>query len=503
MTNEISLSQKLINYLEENCNIYMNGEYVVIDSITLKGRSYSKAIYDTYFQDKRVISKIDSELLMLSDAMLADKIKTEIGLIRNPLEMKLKAQALEEVKASSEIDTDTTKYHNYKPVVDITSKYGDAFIVDKRTCHVVDVTERAWNRLVGPEKVQMESKIPAGGRFEYDPNTINPVKDASEYDAATKIYNKYIPPHHRFKRNRDVKLDPRAIKFFETFFEDSCRTYAYNWIYHSAFTRIPIYLVLVGRGGIGKNFLAEVLKTIHGATNFNKAPQSSLSNRFNSHLADCTMVYYDECKFSAGPEGKNTRKNKLKEWANEYVPIEMKNVDARDANIYCSAIIATNNESDVHLDSEDRKFSVMELCKDRMEIRLGKEDTIFLWEYLKDPLFPDAVLNYLENIIDKDFNVQVEYKGPMFESLVISSLSTWQSDIREVVIGNSDEKIALDQLKDKWSVPPKLKKIEDFINNHTESNGEKLGEFVKVEGRPYIKINEKFLAPKNDMDLEE
>ena len=211
------------------------------------------------------------------------------------------------------------------------------------------------------------------------------------------------------------------------------------------------------------------------------------------------MVYYDECKFSAGVEGKTIKKNKLKEWSNTYVPIEMKGVDARNKDIFCSAIIATNNNTDVHLEPLDRKFSAMELTEERLEKRLGLETTQFLWECIKEPSFPDAFINYLEPIIDPEFNTQIEYKGPKFHELVVSSLNVWKSNLRTILLNENLDSLDPKTLKDQIPTLPNPE-IKDFLTNFLEK-GESLGSVEFKDGQYLIIPSEKYRATKNNMEL--
>lgn len=497
---ETSLSKKLADYLLENFNVEFNSRgNLRIDDFSISGSGLAKRFTKYFFTDKKKVKELEEDLLLLSDKELIEEIGNALTTTNELIRKHLQNLEMEEIKESSELSANREAYLNVIPVIDMENVKGSAVMVEKDSGRVSELQEKAWERVVGSKYVSKIMEIGYCGRFVYNPRIISPYHKTETPLGEEVIYNKYIPPTYRIKRDLSVKLDPIFIKFLEGLFEDSCRDYAYNWIYHSCFTRIPVYLVLVGAGGIGKNLLAEMLKMIHGHTNFTKAPPSALDSKFNGHLLDATMIYYDECKFSAGKEGATIRKNRLKEWANDSVPVELKGIDASNKDIFCSAIIATNNDSDVHLERLDRKFSVMELSEERLEKRMGLKDTQFLWEYIHRKDLAHAVLNYLEDFIDPDFNPNIEYKGPKFDQLVLSSLYGWQQELLDRIENAESKYISLKECRENISLfPHHNNKVDDFLKNFT-IDGNILGRVVKIEGIKKIKIDDSHL-PK---DLEE
>ena len=498
---DFSLSKKLSNYFIENYEIgATRSGNLRIGEFSMTGNGLAKKVFNTFLSDRKSLKDIHEPFLLLSDSEIIEQISNVLPSIQD--EIKDHKSDITRKQISEEVGLNITKeaYLNVVPVVDMEDVKGTAHMIDRITGEISPLIERSWERIVGTKHAGSVREIGYCGRFEYDPRSTTPFRKTLTNLGEETIYNKFIPPFYRKKRDRKLPLDPRFIQFIEGFFLDSCKSYAFNWLYHSCFKRIPTYLVLVGAGGIGKNLLAEALKNIHGPTNYTKAPASALDTKFNGHLLDCTMLYYDECKFSAGKEGATTRKNKLKEWANEYVPIEMKGVDAANKDIYCSAIIATNNDSDVYLEQLDRKFSVMELSEERLEKRMGVEDTHFLWEYIQDPGFPDAFLNYLETKIDKDFNPHMEYKGAKFKSLVVSSLYGWQHTLLfDYILISHTPYISLKKCKEEISLfPTHNTKVDDFLKNFIWE-GSTLGKIVQYDGQAKIKIDDKF-APKENQD---
>jgi len=505
MKEEFLLSKKITDHLVESYAVGINSNgSLKIDDFSFSGNGLVKRVFKRFFSDRKMLKNVHEPFLLLSDTEIVEQLTNIIPTVKDEILAHINATKSAEFGEDLDVHTEKDEYLSFIPVVDMEHPKGSALMVDKTTGRLSTLEEKSWERIVGQKHVALVREMGHCGLFEYDPRSTIAYKDIQGDHNKRTIFNKFIPPKYRMDRDRSAKLDPRFIEFLEGFFLDSCRDYAYNWLYWSCFKRIPTYLVLVGAGGIGKNLLAEALKNIHGPTNYTKAPASALDTKFNGHLLDCTLLYYDECKFSAGREGATTRKNKLKEWANEYVPIETKGVDAKNKGIFCSCIIATNNDSDVHLEQLDRKFSVMELSEDRLEKRLGLEDTQFLWGYIETEEFKQGFLNYLEDKINQDFNPHVEYKGEKFKSLVLSSLYGWQQDLLyNYILISQTPHVSLKTCKEEISLFPKHNtKVDDFLKNFTW-NGESIGKIVTIDGKSKIKINEKLLPPvKEDHPLD-
>ena len=497
MKEEYSLSKKVATYLLENYQITTNKSgNLKIGDFSLSGNGQAKKVFNTFLNNRKKYKEIEPKFLEMNDAEILEEVSNILPSVKDLITDHLSSSEVDKVNREIGLNITKEAYLNVVPVVDMEDPKATAHMVDKETGEISPLIEKAWERIVGTKHAGVIREIGYCGRFEYNPRSITPFRKTTTSLGEETVYNKFIPPLYRKKVVEEEVLDPRFIEFLEGLFDEDCRDYAYNWLYHSCFKRIPVYLVLVGAGGIGKNLLAEALKYIHGPTNYTKAPASALDTKFNGHLTDCTMLYYDECKFSAGREGATTRKNKLKEWANDYVPIEIKGIDAVTKDIFCSSIIATNNDSDVHLEQLDRKFSVMQLSEERLEKRLGLENTQFLWEYIKEDGFADAFLNYLRDKIDLSFNPHVEYKGPKFQELVLSSLYGWQQDLLyNYILTSQTPYVSLKTCKEEISLFPKHNtKVDDFLKNFTWE-GESIGKIVTIDGRSKIKINEKLLPP--------
>jgi hypothetical protein len=500
-----SISKKLADYLAENYDISENMRgSLKIGEFSFAGNGLVTRFFNNFIvPHKKDLKDICPDWLFLSETDFKEKISNILPTTREILESRYKEIQLEQIKNEVEEYAGKEVYMRGIPVVDMEDPRGGAIIIDKSTSRRLPIEEKGWERVVGTKHASMMREIGYCGHFFYDPSSSDPVRITETAIGKENYFNLYIPPMVKVSRDRSAKLDPDFIKFFETLFTTKASlSYAINWIYYSLYEKIPVYLVMVGSGGIGKNYLAESLKKLHGESNFTKAPPSALNSKFNGHLENCTMLYYDECKFNRSTERDTDKKNRLKEWANNTVPIEVKGVDAKTKDIHCSAIIATNNDSDVHIEQLDRKFAVLELTEERLEKRLGADITQKLWKYLNDESMPHAFLNYLEERIDPEFNIHQEYKGEKFNHLVYTSLFGWQQELLSRIENAENELISIADCRENISLFPRhTSKIDDFLKNFTV-DGHKLGKVVQINGKPTIKINPELLPPvKEDAPL--
>lgn len=506
MTDETSLSIKLKNYLRTNFKISEHDKgYIYIDDTLLKGRSSGKKLFKTVLKGSRqALNDIDPSLLLLDDSDLISTLDDQIERVSSMLLNDIRDVERKKLIASAGEPPSKKIFMDLLPVTDINDTSGESIMVNKDSHRVSKFTEKAWLKLCPPKHVKACYELGLFGDFEYNPRSWDAFRDTqTEEGEDLRIYNTYIPPLHLTKRDLTKKLDDRFLKFFDSFFlSNECRQYAIDWIYQSLFQKIEPYLVLVGAGGTGKNLLVESVRMLHGHRNYSKAPASALDSNFNGHLLECTLNYYDECTFVSDNGRGNKRKNRLKEWANPAVSVETKGVNAKDMYIYCSSIISTNNESDVHIDQLDRKFSVLDITDERLIHRIGSEDTQFNWKYIHTDDFKHAFYNFLIENKSEKFDSHNEFRGNKFEKLVMTSLPNWQLELIEnYIITKSNSHYSMSMLSENIGYFPRsVSKVDDFLKNF-RYEGKELGRMVKVEGKNFVNVSEHFQPSEDTSNL--
>lgn len=268
------------------------------------------------------------------------------------------------------------------------------------------------------------------------------------------VYNSYIPPSWReYEGDLPDKLPILFSKLVRHLFPIALeREYFFAWLYDSLFRRAFVYLILCGPGGTGKNRLKLVMRALHGHQNTVDGKRSTLSERFNSQLADATLAWYDELSYNRETE------NIMKEIQNDSISIERKGVDAtRSTRIYASSAISNNKPRDNYIAFDARKFVPLQIASTRLDTAMtaGEIETI-----------TNKVENWSSATYDIKFVAQIgrwikkhgmsrkwhhlEYKGPMFYKLAHTSMSRWQKKAASLIIDGTtlnNSRIITDQEK--------------------------------------------------------
>ena len=509
MTNEISLSiENLTAYFRTRDITKTQRKEIKIEGIPLLGNGAPTKVFNHFFlSSKRDLEEVKEGLVFETDAVIKDylaKLLPEVAL-------NIKRE-LNERNGISEIQTDipTTLdyYYSLIPFRDLEDPKAGAIMIDSGNNRITEVEEASWVKHVGAEFIKESVPQRKGGRVEYNPRNFKPFRVTGLEGMQETVFNRYSPPEFlQEDHTGEDKLDPLFIRFMDTFFgNEASKQYTINWIYHSLFSKMETYLMFVGIGGTGKNLLMEACRELHGRTNFTKAPPSCLFKEFNPHLLNCTMTVYDEVDFATRNNRGAAAKNRLKEWANKMVPIELKNVTAKTKHIFCSGILATNNDSDVHLEVSDRKFSPVELTETRMINKFTDDEIIQMWKYIYEESFQSAFFKWLEENKEDNFNSHKEYKGDKFYKLVVTSLPVWAREIRAKVLEGNNLYLAVSNLKEEIPTLPNTDRIQEFLLSYLEVDST-IGTLVSYEGKPTIKINDKYLSkelkdfkPKKDLE---
>lgn len=266
-----------------------------------------------------------------------------------------------------------------------------------------------------------------------------------------KIFNTYRPPtwvdHQKFKM-ADPKIPILFKKLIQHVFPlKRERSYFYAWLYMSLYHRAPTYLVLQGRGGLGKTRLKHLLKALHGYDNSPDGKKSGLTERFNSQVADTTLLWFDELEYGEKLE------NIMKEMQNDTLSIEKKGVDAtRSTRIYASMVVANNDERDNYIRFDARKFSPLGLATTRLEDQSMTGDEIDQLKAMTNdeelPTFDVGALAEFAKWLKKYGPAyaakypNMEYRGPHFWRLAHTSMSKWQEAIVSFLLNPAKFKTA-------------------------------------------------------------
>lgn len=262
-------------------------------------------------------------------------------------------------------------------------------------------------------------------------------------DEQLQIFNSYIPPKWM---DYDEPLPDKLPRLFERlvkhlFPSEKEREYFYCWVWASLFDRAFVYLILCGAGATGKNRLKLVLRALHGPLNTVDGKKSTLTERFNSQLAENTLAWFDELRSDLDME------NVMKEVQNDSIAIEKKGVDAtRSTKIYSSIIISNNKPRDNYIAFDARKFVPLRISNRRLDSVMSPEEITELTNKVERWDHADYDLKFIAQIgrwIEKHgrkkkwMDRMLEYKGPMFYKLAHTSMSRWQKKAASLILDGS------------------------------------------------------------------
>ena len=317
--------------------------------------------------------------------------------------------------------------------------------------------------------------------LQYDPYDLTPVKRIELSGENLARVNAYKPP--AWRKQGQPPENPTIPKIFADFYEQlfpdvEVRAYVINWLRQAVMLRNETILVMNGVKGIGKGLFCEIVKGLVGEANYALAAVSSLDSNFNAILADNRVIVFDEIEVD---KSAHTR---LKRYANSYQTIERKGVDAVEPEeTFNSYIISNNDTSDMYLEADDRRFSVVEMTDVTLIDAWSEEDRAELVAATTDmDLIRELGYWLIECGEDLRYNTFTAWKGPRFYQLVYSSLKAWQRYIVDYVSGYSGDsnKLPLEDIKREYrkvsgkdsKLPSNISTIQDFLMNY-KHNGNK------------------------------
>ena len=183
-------------------------------------------------------------------------------------------------------------------------------------------------------------------------------------------FNCYAPPtslHENFYSKSALPLvqNPPSIylEFLTHFTAQDQRSVSFilDWIANSLTGRNLTYLTTCGDMGIGKGILGDILKALHGSSNYLLANDSILKTGFNIAAKNKTCIYLDEISIKTSEE-----LDRLKAFVNNEMLYTAKGKDSVNEENYANLYISTNRPEEIKLEAGDRRFSVVELTEEKL-----------------------------------------------------------------------------------------------------------------------------------------
>ncbi len=191
------------------------------------------------------------------------------------------------------------------------------------------------------------------------------------------MFNVYQPPFWKEAHYFDsAPIEPHPLpEIYAEFFnilvqnDEANLKFLLSWMAYSLRGRNKTTLVTLGAQGSGKGVLGIILSLLHGPSNYSYTDGKKITDGFNSFLNNVTMVYFDEIEIKT-----TDQENSFKMLANDEIMIREMYKDyvrkTNHANIYMSS----NNLSSIRVNSEDRRYSILNITNQKLINQPGWED---------------------------------------------------------------------------------------------------------------------------------
>jgi hypothetical protein len=369
---------------------------------------------------------------------------------------------------------------------------GDIHLIDPDTESVAEVTYSAYSQILTPEaKTSFKDSLMIG-KVVYDPYDVVPITDVVLDGRNALRLNLYTPPLWRTREFTPSCPEPIKKLLQHLFPVADHRSYVLDWMYRTILSRNECYLVLNGAKGVGKGVFMALMRAISGQHNYSEAPDSLLDSQFNSVLDRKRVIALDEFRVD------KEKHTKLKRYANKFQNIEKKGIDAdKLIETFNSFIIANNDETDMYIEFDDRRFSVPELTQLRLEETLTTEEIDALMEEFEDAeseivgSFGHWLLNRKER---SPYGNSEALKSDKFYRLVYVSLAQWQKWLVDEIakakdLGEKELNLTMArktaERKNTFRIP-QYSKVKDFLINYRPQEGDQLGLLKKVDNQEIV-----------------
>ena len=303
-----------------------------------------------------------------------------------------------------------------------------------------------------------------------------------------KVINKYKKPTWLVslpwgQREGAGELPEEIQKFLgHLFTKQQDLDYVLDWMYYAITSRMEVALVLNGAKGVGKGIFGTILQQLVGPDNHKKARVNMLDTNFNSDFRYNQIMEFDEIKITP------TRVNHLKLYFNDDLSIEVKGVDgAIKMQNHNSFYISANGAGDLHLESDDRRFSVIKVTDEPLlEIMEDGEvnELISKLTTMDGEMISQIGKYILHRGAKLDYGRIKAYKTERFYELVENSLTGWQKYLfKQINEKNIDMKLSrvrskYNQNHSKYPMPEADTPILDFLRNYRDVKGDRIADLV-------------------------
>lgn len=249
-----------------------------------------------------------------------------------------------------------------KFIMDLQS--GDYYIYDEKLRHRTSVQKASLLSIFNPKSFQKLQDT----RLYTVCLGYNPDNPTLFYEHKGMPYlNLYRPAPWQFPYMYEGKEVPNTAlpERYKDFFMHICDNVedSYNYLIHFLAATVQpnyrpqSYLALLGRQGVGKNTLIDIMAAVLDKENVCIFQSNSLKDeRFNAPLKDRKLIFFDEVQVKTDSDERF-----LKEFINPEVQIEEKGRDKKTYTNFATVIMAANSLAAIRTSSDDRRYSFLDL----------------------------------------------------------------------------------------------------------------------------------------------
>ena len=197
----------------------------------------------------------------------------------------------------------------------------------------------------------------------YNPNT--PILFYEKFE--NTYINKYRPSEWQFPYVYESQVVPKVAlpERYDKFFRHMCDNEDLSYRFLLSFLGATVqpghipqtYLTLLGKPGVGKNTLIDVMAEVLGTENTIIFNDGNLKDvRFNSEFKEKKLIMFDEVLVRDTVDERF-----LKGFVNPTISIEEKGKDKKVYDNYASIVLAANSLASIRVSNDDRRYSFLDL----------------------------------------------------------------------------------------------------------------------------------------------
>lgn len=346
------------------------------------------------------------------------------------------------------IDRILEEHLNYKAIQEVMHNQilmfhdtGDSSMYDPEKKFKRKINMNVFRTIMNP-KVLHSRVIPC---YEgYNPR----VNQAFIEEKGQVFYNLYTPPDWLYDHYYNGTTVPVAalpeiyLIFLQHLTNNDERSidYILKWIANSLTNKNNCALTTIGKKGIGKGILGDIISRLHGSENSTVTRGTQLGSRFNGVIDRKTFVYIDEVYIKTLEE-----ENNFKMLTNHEVEIEKKGQDSKKIKNYANLYLSSNQMDSIRITGDERRFSTINLTDRKMQLNEAyATELIEKINALMDPSNIAQLAYYLVNLKVEPSSMTEAFESAQTVKIRQASLRDWESYfIYEYIVDKAGKEILM------------------------------------------------------------